>query len=148
PGADEPVHGIGAAEVEARIRADACVLDLAVGHAIVFGAVEPAARQLDADQRHGTSLPAIAGVDRQRGLIDVLVHPALATLHAEEETAAVCFVARGHRLLRNVRRWLHGRGWWRRHRLRPGIGLRLLRYLRHALGRIRLFVLPWLPALD
>src|SRR5690606_18028534 len=103
-GADEPVHAAGAAEVEARIRTDACVLDLSVGHAVVFGAVEPATRQLDADQRHGTGLPAIAGVDRQRGLIDVLVHPALATLHAEEETATVFFVARGHRLLRNVRR--------------------------------------------
>src|SRR5690606_30003064 len=135
-GADQRVHGAVAAEVEAAVEADAGEIDRVVAPTAVGLARELAGRDFHAQQRHRTGLPAVAGAELARGLVDVLVHPALAGRHADEGAAAAFFVGG-----RAVGRFLRRRGLpgLRRHR---GIAGRLRnRRVRHALGRILLSLL-------
>src|SRR5690606_10963259 len=104
---------------------------------------------LDADQRHRSGLPAIAGADRACGLVHVLVDPAPATLYAHEEASAAFLVVRADLLSARIALCLRVIADLLRYRLlrgRPGVGG--LGNGRQALGPLGLLALLPRPGLD
>src|SRR5690606_28899354 len=88
-GAHHGVPRVARTEIEAAVEADAAELHFLGVPAVVAGIGEATGGHFDTQQGDRASLPAVAGVDAERVLVEVLVDPTLAGLGTDEEASTI-----------------------------------------------------------